>query len=341
MSDTEEKKHPASERKLKKQREQGSVASSQDLSGLMAAAGGIVCLVAIGASLWTWLVRYLLFNTEVIQLPHEQAINVIIGSMIDTLARATVPVVGSVLAISTIVSLIYNKGFLFAMKAVTPKLERVSPSSGIKRIYGRRGWIETLTQAVRLTLWLMLSALVGLVWLPTLIRSANCDLICLGAQLIPLVGLLVLGAAAMLMFFSGIDMPIQHALFLKEQRMTETELSREHKDSFGSKEVRQERNRIKNELSQRAPTPQLEDTTTLFFTTDRAVAICYAPPKYDLPTVVAKAAHPEEVAFLRSQLRSAGVPEWESLTVVDGAIYKDIGGTLDQSAFNEFARSLS
>ncbi|MEP5761249.1 MAG: EscU/YscU/HrcU family type III secretion system export apparatus switch protein [Litoreibacter sp.] len=73
-----------------------------------------------------------------------------------------------------------------------------------------------------------------------------------------------------------IDLVVQRALFLDEQKMTETERKNEQKDQHGTPEVRQERRRRMRESARSKRDPVLGNATMCFFYEDRAVGIEFA-----------------------------------------------------------------
>ena len=340
MSDTEEKKHPASQRKLEKQREEGSIASCQELSGLIATAVGLLSLAALSLVIWSWLSANILVTAQMLQLPLEQSMNVSVDTFIGTMLRSILPVVVATLVASTLTSLIYNRGFLFTIKSVSPKLSRVSPTEGFKRIFGSRGWIEAAMQLVRLAVWLFFCGLVIVLLLPALIRSPHCELSCVGLHIRQVASQLVLGAASFMVVFAVIDMLVQKHLFLNEQRMTDTELKRERKDASMSGEVRRERGRLQHEAAHEGPPLKLTDTTMAFTFGENTVALCYAPPDHRVPRIVAKTLNQVGSKTLRADLGKLQIPIHENEIIVRAAISRDQGGILGQEAFQEFASYL-
>jgi type III secretion protein U len=276
---------------------------------------------------------------DLLDMPFDEAVDVASSSFSWLLLIAVLPVVLAVIFVGVIAGLLFNKGIVFAMKPVTPQIERLSPYEGLKRIYGRRGWVEVAASFVRIALWLTFASICSVLFLPALIRSPDCMGLCQAHMLIPLVWVLIVGAVVLMLVYAGFDMLVQTWLFHQEQKMTETEKKRELQDQYGSRELRKERNRLRNEARlANSVVSKPEDANMLFWSGATAIAVLFNPPNTRVPYVVAKARNPQELAELRRKLRAQGVFECESERIVKAGIGKDLGGMLDTSAFEEFAR---
>ncbi|MEM8691535.1 MAG: EscU/YscU/HrcU family type III secretion system export apparatus switch protein [Pseudomonadota bacterium] len=338
MSDggSEAKKHAASDTKLRKQREKGSVASSAESSGFLACALGLALLVGTASLIWTQLQDMITSSIYLIDMPFDEARNVSLFVLGRMLLFAILPILGLTLLTAFLTSLIYNKGFVFAMKPVTPQLKRVSPLGGFKRIYDRRGLMETPVSALRICLWLGFAIIFGVWPFVALLQQSTCTGVCMMAQILPILSILSVGAVVIFLLSAVTDMIFQKKVFLHEQRMTDTEQKRERKDQHGSPELRQERRRRMRE----ANTPQREAkasrATMCFFFDDQAVGIEFRPPKVPLPYVVSKAETPADADAMRKSLEAAGWPVKEDQFLTKAGLGRPLGEPLDESAYAAF-----
>jgi type III secretion protein U len=339
MNETESKKHPPSAKKLRKLREDGSVPSGADLAGLIAAAAGIAALAGTAWSIWDKISAAFAMAPDLLEMPLDEALDVASGSFSRLLLMAVVPVVITVIFAGVIAGLLFNNGVVFAMKPVTPQIDRLSPLAGLKRIYGLRGWVEVAAAFVRIALWLTFAGMCSVIFLPGLIRSPHCASLCQAHMLAPLIWTLILGAIVLMLVYAGLDMLVQTWLFRHEQRMTETERNREIKDQFGSLELRKERARLRNVTRTSGPASAMpENANMLFWSGATAIAVLFDPPGTQVPYVLAKARSDQELEQLRKKLGGQRIFEYESEQIVKAGIGKDLGGMLDPSAFDEFAR---
>lgn len=339
---SEQKKHPASERKLQKKREEGSIAQMTNSAGLFGTAAGLGALGAVAFSLWERITASLVLSPEVLLMPFDEAREVATGRMIDAYAHVVLPVLVAVLGTVVLVLMVLNKGPVIAMKPVAPDLRKISVMAGFKRIYGKRGWVEVVTALARLALWSAFAALIGWLWLPSLFAANTCGSACLARFIRPAAFNLLAGAIVIMIVFAFLSVFVQRKLFLGEQKMTETEKKREGKDQHGSPEIRNARNRIRQEnrwLDGGRIT--IEDTSILFASLEGVVGIVYEPPRWTLPVVTAKGRAGEKADAILADIRRLGVPVVEQSAIVATMIRRGKGDMLDVRHFQAFAQAMN
>ncbi|MEJ6402720.1 EscU/YscU/HrcU family type III secretion system export apparatus switch protein [Yoonia sp. 2307UL14-13] len=333
---SEAKKHAASDAKLRKQREKGSVASSAESSGFLACALGIALILGTAPLIWIQLQFMITSSMEVIAMPFDQARSVSSNVLGRTLLLAILPILGITLVTAFVAAMIYNKGFIFAMKPVIPQLNRVSPKAGFKRIYGRRGLIETPVSATRILLWLAFAGLLGFWPFLALLQQWTCTGECMAIQIMPIFRLLVIGAVVIFILAAVVDMIVQNKVFLSEQRMTETEQKRERKDQHGTPEIRQERRRLMREANTPRREAKAENATMCFFFEGKAVGIEFRPPDVVAPYVVVKALTAREALKLRQDITNQGWPEKEHELLTKAGLTRPLGDPLDEGSYAAF-----
>ncbi len=340
MSGSEARKHPASARKLRQQREKGSVPSSTLSAGFVATAAGVALILGTGPLIWAKLQALVVAMPVLTGQPFDTSAPAFGVLTLRVLGLTLAPLVGLVLAVSVLVSILYNKGFNFTLHPIAPKAERISPSAGFKRIYGTRGWIETGAALLRLTVWLGWVAFCAVIWLPGLIRAPDCVGLCHAGQITPLVWMVGLGAIAILVLFAAADARMQRTLFLGEQRMTNTEVKREQKDQAPPNALRRERRRRQQE-AQKPQAPTGPDLANMFFFSPAGVvAIRFVPRQDKLPRIMAKARTGPQDTQLRATLTARALPSHPSAAIVNFGLSNDLGAHLLAEQFAEFAAAL-
>ncbi len=187
-------------------------------------------------------------------------------------------------------------GFNFNFSQISPKFSKISPLSGIKRIFSKQTFVEFLKSVVKISIILFLlyttlnnniGLILGLVRgsFQTVIQVAFGNLLTL---ILSLIGVAVI--------FGLIDMPYQKMTFSKQMMMSKEEMKQEHKQSEGSPEVKGRRRQIqmqyaRNSANKTVPTADV----VLMNPTHYAVALKYDIEKAEAPYVVAKGV--DEVAF--------------------------------------------
>lgn len=342
MSDTEEKKHDASDRKLRKKRQEGSIPNSQDSTGMFGTAIGIITCMALAVPMWLSMIEQINATPSLFTIPFDEAVETGMNVMFDVIWLTVLPVVGAVLSLSIVITLVINKGFVFAMKPVTPDLKRVSISAGFKRIFGKRAWVELGVATLRLFTWLLFATVAAILLLPDIIKTVECSMQCQFGIVSLLIRTIVIGAILFLIVAAIADIVIQRDTFLEEQKMTDTEKKRERKDQAVSEQVLQERNRIQQLINSTAGVKLTSgDSTIVFRAAQGMVGINYNPPEQPLPLISVKAKTNEQRAALTRQMEAQGIPILDNERIVLNTIGKGQSEMLDVTYFRDFALALA
>ena len=177
----------------------------------------------------------------------------------------------------------------FNGKLIQPKMKRINPGSGLKRIFGPQGWIElgkSLLKVILLgsigyyLLWWAGEKSIGLAS-----TDVNRAVGSLGSML---TGVLFTMSAG-LVIIAGIDVPVQLIQLLRKLRMSKQEIKDEHKESDGNPEVKaQLRNRQREMAKRNMRKAVAEAHVVLTNPTHFSVALRYNRATDEVPVVVAK-----------------------------------------------------
>lgn len=289
-------------RRLAEARRKGDVAQSRELTGAAALIGGLAALAAaapgaageLAAALATTLARAPLV---------EPAPGAVLGEAARAVLRATlVPALGAAGA-GLAAGLLVTR-FNLAPGALAPRLERVDPVRGLRRLLAPANLAAVLLGVAKgaalaavAALWFR-GAAAGLAGLPRADAAAL-----LGAAP-PLLGL-ALRLAAVFLAFGALDLALAHRRQRRMLRMSRDEVRREHKEDEGDPLHRAERRRLHQALQHAGPVRQA--TVVVVNPTHVAVALRHDRAAGDAPRVLAKGTG-LAAARLRSAARRAGVP---------------------------------
>ena len=342
MSESEPKKHQASQRKLQLKREQGSIPNSQDSTGMLSCCAGLIFLALSGWYLKDFFLQTLIDTFDSLWLPFDDSRKRVQIFIRDTMLYLFSALLASVLGVSLISTMIINKGPVIALKPVIPDAKRTSAIQGIKRIYGKRGMIETGVLGLRLFFWFLFSGIIFFLFTRAILESSTCDLVCTYVYTTFTFKAILAVAIALMIIFAVIDIIVQKETFLEQEKMTDSEVKRERKDQFGSPEVRKERQRIRNDsAASGGKALSVKDTTVLFRGPEGIVGITYKPPEQQLPIISIKARSPEDVESIMSEIREHGILVVDDPELVKGTINLGRFERLDTTYFENFARALS
>lgn len=283
---------PASPRKLQKARDDGQVPRSRDLGHLAMLGGGAAVLLALAPQGFTHLrlavSRQFLFNADTVLEPN---------SMVERLQLMAVTGLSGCLLFATIVSAIVvlstmaTGGWVLSLKPITPDFTRLSPLSGIKGLFSKKKFAETLKTLVvticvislgAYYLYSSLPSIAALVLQPSVMAIDN-----MVSWLIAGTGLLL----GVILLVALIDMPLQNFLHGSELKMSHKEMKDEHKESEGNPQMKGHRRNKQRELSQRGSIRAVPKADFILMNpTHYAVAVKYDEKMMSAPRVISKGA---------------------------------------------------
>jgi flagellar biosynthetic protein FlhB len=314
MADSaQDKRHPASGKKIAKARADGQVARSRDLSHLAVFGIGGTLLVALAPVLIGWLLHImadgLRFDAAGLAQPMRMAER--LGDAGWKLMLVVAPMGLTIGALSIVVAVLAG-GWNFTLKPIQPNFAKFNPIAGLGRMVSRQHLVDVLKAC---GLALILGAIGGtylhahvteftqLLGMPLLaaLRGAG-DMVLAGLLLL----LLTLGV------FALVDVPLQRHLLMQRLKMTHQEVREENKQTEGSPEIK---GRIRSRMRQIAQRRMLAAVPAadivVMNPTHYAVALKYDDTKMAAPRVVAKGT--DLVALrIRDTARAADVPVLEA-----------------------------
>lgn len=288
--DAQDRKLPASERKIRKARGEGQVARSRDLSHLAALGAGGALLVALAPMGLGWmqdlLAGGLRFDAQLLAHPR---------GMLERLSELTLKLLAVVLPLGAAVGVVavaagvLSGGWNFTTQPLAPRWDKISPIAGFGRMFSVHQLVETL-KACGLALVL---GLIGAFYLSSQVpgftgliaQPLPAALGTAGTLLVQGLALLLLALAA----FALVDVPLQRTLLLRRLRMTVEEAKKEHKETEGNPEIKARLRQKMREISGRkmlAAVPQAD--LVVMNPTHFAVALKYDEATMSAPRVVAK-----------------------------------------------------
>ena len=341
MSDeSEEKTLPPSEQKLRKAREKGQVANSADfVTALMMMTG--VIIIYYSSHSFTELYNALFLRGISIMNGASHAdlaaqLLILIKGMLTSLA----PLGLVLIIVAMIANILFKKGIPFSMDPIKPDFSKISPGKGLKNMLKMKNMIEFGIALFRVFVWVVASIFIIYLWYSDLINAPICGAGCLASVTTSIAQSLFITASILLIASGMADMPVQVALFKKDQKMSRSEQKREHKENQGSPEIKSARRQLNQEAAQET-SHDLNDTQGLLITGDDCVVeIKYVQGKTAIPIVVNKADGAEARTILE-QARANALPV-EYLGDVANDIFKKTGKNrpIYQTHFNEVAAAL-
>ena len=285
-----ERTEEPSQRRLQEARERGQLPRSRELTNFASMIGGSAALVAIGGTAAAHLSQLMRRSLSIDEktLRTTDSMTSSLGDACISAVTAVLPVFGALICMVLLASVVLG-GWNFSTKALTPDFSRLSPLSGIKRLFGLHG-VSELAKA-------LLKCLVVSAVCAAIVSSIFGDVLALGrmaprAAISRGAGLLswaFVWLCASLALVAIVDVPLQIFQFKRGLRMTRQELRDESKEMDGRPEIKQRIRQMQQTLARRRMMHKVPTADVLIVNpTHFAVALKYDPKKMRAPVVLAK-----------------------------------------------------
>ncbi len=271
-------------KRLEDQRKKGQIPQRKNVveAGLLTFA--ILLLAGTSGRLWNMLL--MLLNTVFSGVNRD-------FDMVRTSSfAAAMNVVHLMLTICTLISmvtlslgLLFNR-FNFALKALSPKFQKLNPVDQLKSIFSK----ATLYNFIRLLVYFSIIAI--LLYqiiahnIENAIKASHCGWICLYPFFMSRLRIVLTSILIVLLLLAALDFRIQHRLFIARHRMSKDEVKREHKGQEGDPKIKAERMSL---AMNDATMPLLSDATHVIYSDQLLVALIFYPAARQRPYVVFKA----------------------------------------------------
>ena len=287
-----ERTEEPSQRRLQEARERGQIPRSRELTNFATMMGGSATLVAIGGSLSIHLSQMmrsgLTVDPKALSDTHSMMVALTRAAL--TATTALLPLFGALIALVLLASVMLG-GWNFRPNAMAPDFSRLSPLSGVKRLFGLHGVSELGKALLKLLViggvcFFIVTSLFGEVL--SLGRMAPRAAVGRGASLL---SWSFVWLCASLALVAIVDVPLQLFQFKRQLRMTRQELRDESKELDGRPETKQRIRQMQQTLARRRMLHKVPTADVVLVNpTHFAVALKYDPKKMRAPRVLAKGA---------------------------------------------------
>lgn len=289
-SDGQERTEEATPRRLQQAREKGQVARSKELASVSVLVIGAVSLMWFGEALARAMYKAMgrLFDLSREEIFDPSKLLDIAGGAMGALLLPLLLILFA-LFVAAVIGSAGVGGISFSVEAAMPKLSKMNPLSGIKRMFGLQSWVELIKSILKVALVTGVAIY--------LIHASQEDLIQLSLDVYPqnifhaldILLNFVLLISCSLLIVVAIDIPFQIWQHADQLKMTKQEVKDEYKDTEGKPEVKGRIRMLQREAAQRrmmadVPTADVIVTNPEHF----SVALRYKQNTDRAPIVVAK-----------------------------------------------------
>lgn len=203
-------------------------------------------------------------------------------------------------------------GLVFSAEAIKPKLEKLNPIAGLKRIFSLNGLMEFAKTLAKFVVVTGAGLLVLRFIAPDLLMAGETSVETAVPGLAAAAAWVLVVLASVMLLIAAVDVPFQLWSHSKKLRMTRQEVRDEMKETEGRPEVKSRIRRVQMEMTQRRMMMAVPEADVVVTNpTHYSVALKYDPDGMAAPRVIAKGA--DEIALkIREVAAASGVPRVEA-----------------------------
>lgn len=339
----QEKTEQATPKRREEARKKGQVAKSRELASVAVLLSGLLTL-SLGSAF---------FFQQITQVMHHyllQAGSLVVSS--DNLAslamlafRRFAQIVAPLFLVLLAVAFLANflqVGVLFSAEAIKPKLSKLNPIEGVKRLFSAQAMMEFAKSLLKIGIvgWITFETVQGEIdHLLPLLDKAPFDIL---SYLCQVSFTLFWRTCLAMVLMAALDFLFQRWEQKRNLRMTKQEVKEEYKQTEGDPIVRSRIRSIQREMARKrmmAAVPAADVVITN--PTELAVALKYETGKMEAPTVIAKGAG-VVAEKIRAIAREHGVPLIENKPLAQ-SLFKlvKIGQVIPESLYQAVAQVLA
>jgi flagellar biosynthesis protein FlhB len=292
-----EKTEQPTPKKLQDAAEKGQIARSKDLGTAFVLIGSAAAILVFGKML---AMAVLDVGQRMLQLNPKDIFET--NSMFTAwgaVGERLAPPLAGIFLIILLAAFIGNTllgGFNFSWQAAGPKLSKMDPMKGFKRMFGLQALVELLKSILKVIV------VVGIAYL--LLKMYFFDIMALSLMSEPnniesalyFLAWLFLGLCASVSVIAAVDAPYQKWNHIKQLKMSLQEIKDEHKNSEGDPQIKARIRRTQMQMSMKRMMQEVPKADVIVTNpTHYAVALKYDQGKFRAPVVVAKGV--DEVAM--------------------------------------------
>jgi len=326
--DKSSKTEKATPKKLRDARKKGQVAKSKDVVSTTILIFLFIYFLIAWNSIQEHLKVLLLSPSQLILLDLKVAIVAFVDIIYQEAIWGIIIPISILTVLGGIIGNLIQTGFLFSIDPILPKMNKISPVSGFKRIFSMKqlkttgiGVLKVIAICFGIYFVVLLFLEKGTYYL------SMCNVSCQQSIVEYYTKILVEIVLIITLFLSVIDFIVQRAEFLKEQKMSKDDQKREYKNMEGDPQIKSKRKQIQREVANDDTNKKVRDSRVIIYSSGLAIALQYNEGDDPLPIInsIGKAKMADKMIEIA---RAEKVPMYESLELVLTIIKN--GGTIDQ-----------
>lgn len=290
MSDQDQgdKTEEPSARKLAQAREKGQTLSSKEVNNFAILLGATLVVGLIGPFMLADMSRALLIFIERPDMIDTDGSGPVLYEMLVDVGIAVAPGLVLLLVLGVLGALL-QIGWLLSPQSLEPKLEKISPISGVKRLFSLKSVVELLKGIVKMVLVGFVAYLIVEPEFYRIELMVQMDVKELLGETHFVAIKVFIAVLAVTAVVAVADYAYQRYEFMKQMRMSKQEVKDEHKQTEGDPHVKARLRQLRMERARTRMMAEVPKATVVVTNpTHYAVALKYEMTEMAAPRVVAK-----------------------------------------------------
>lgn len=335
----QERTEQATPKRREEARKKGQVAKSRELASVSVLLAGTFTLFWGSSYFFTKLIlplKYYLGNLHSIKLFQDN-----IQALMLLGVRQYLIFLAPLLLVLTAVAVLSNYfqiGTLFSAEPLKPKLSKISPLEGIKRLFSMQSLMEFVKSLLKLLIvgWIVYVTVKA--ELPQLVPLLDQSPIQIFTYFLSISFAIFWKTCLVMIFIAVLDYGFQRWQFEKNLRMTKQEVKEEYKQTEGDPQVKARIRSIQREMARKRMMAEVPEADVVITNPTRlAIALKYKAGSMEAPKVVAKGSG-VIAEKIREIARKHRVPVVENKPLAQ-SLYKlvDVGSTIPEQLYQAVA----
>jgi flagellar biosynthetic protein FlhB len=209
-------------------------------------------------------------------------------------------------------------GLVLSTEGITPKLDKISPLAGLKRMFSSRSLAEFVRGLLKIAVVASIAMFLIVPEMAHLNKLIGMEMIQLMGETKALLAKLLIGVVAIVAAIAAIDVIYQRLQHMREMRMSRQEIKDEFKETEGDPLVKGRLRQLRMERTRRRMMAQVPQSDVVVTNpTHYAVALKYDPGSMAAPKMMAKGVD-AVAAKIREIAKEHGIPIVENPPLARG-----------------------
>lgn len=280
-----------SDLKLRKAREEGRIAKSQELTGGLVLLLPVLTLILLAPWLLRGFVQIIRFYMERCTTA-SPADGELMMEFLYAIVRMVLPIAATAMVAAIAANVIQNKGFIFTTKTIEPKISKILPKFGEyfkKTLFSFEGAFNVVKSIVKVAVIFIAAYLLIRSEIPQLLTLMQTNFWDSVVYIADMTAKLLVITAIIFIIIAIPDYIVQRKQFMESMKMTKQEVKQEYKETEGDPLVKGKLRQYMHEMLRRnMPAAVAKSDVVITNPTHYAVAIQYDNTTMAGPMVTAK-----------------------------------------------------